>query len=130
LYEVLEAVLAWVNDNVELSAPIKPGPLPLQEGGLGAEILPGRTESVFLNKTRVSVLPVELLSKQKEQKAACAPLDKICQALERLKNYPGGEGFRVINITVTESPYFRGLDAPGKGFNVFSATIKIQYYQQ
>lgn len=120
--EVLDLVIATIENNVELFDRISLNSLP-EGNGLYCEISPGTNSQEYLNRSNNKKLPLLFMCKHTDQKICLNTLSSICNYIEKLNVYPADEGFKWINARVAETPNKTGRD---ERYYTYSCTVEIE----
>lgn len=83
------------------------------DGGIYAELGEGFTETEYYNKSTLKTIPVLFMCRDKSQKTCMEQLCKICDYLQRLKEYPSGNTFAWKDVTIAKEPSKIGRDEGG-----------------
>lgn len=112
LEEFMELLTEVAEKNCSLDTKISLKELPA-EGGLYAEPGEGYGAGRYYDKTEIRVVPVLLLSRNKDQRKCMEELEKVSLYFDRLKEYPKGEGFAWLDTEIAKSPSKIGRDEDG-----------------
>lgn len=112
LTEFLEVLVETVEKNCDLSDKISLKELPTS-GGLYAEAGEGFGNEIYYSKSTVKTIPVLFLCRDKDQKRGMEDLCRICDYLQRLKQYPKGETFAWLDTEIAKEPNKIGRDEDG-----------------
>lgn len=82
-------------------------------GGIYAELGEGFTETEYYNKSTLKTIPVLFMCRDKSQQNCMEQLCKICDYLQRLKEYPSGNTFAWKDVTIAKEPSKIGRDEGG-----------------
>lgn len=83
------------------------------DGGIYAELGEGFTETEYYNKSTLKTIPVLFMCRDKSQQNCMEQLCKICDYLQRLKEYPSGNTFAWKDVTIAKEPSKIGRDEGG-----------------
>lgn len=80
------------------------------DGGIYAELGEGFTETEYYNKSTLKTIPVLFMCRDKSQQNCMEQLCKICDYLQRLKEYPSDNTFAWKDVTIAKEPSKIGRD--------------------
>lgn len=93
----IESVMDLI-DSLNNFATIRRGALGTNPG-LACEIAPSSVDSVFLDKNSVIDIDLAINGKHNNLQTLTNTLNQMCDYLTRLKTYPSGNGWQIIDIT-------------------------------
>ena len=123
--DFLELLCKTIEDNVSLAHSISLKELKA-EGGIYAELGEGFADSQYFDKSTILTMPVLLMCRDSDQKQGLEQLIKICNYLQRLKEYPSGNSFGWIDAAIAKQPSKIGRDEDGVYH--FSCMINCRIY--
>lgn len=123
--EFLELLCETIEDNVPLMHSISLKELKA-EGGIYAELGEGFADSQYFDKSTILTMPVLFMCRNSDQEQGLEQLIKICNYLQRLKEYPGGSSFGWIDAAIAKQPSKIGRDEDGVYH--FSCIINCRIY--
>ena len=112
LTELLELICDAVESNCDLDSTISLEELAPQ-GGLYAEVGEGFGNATYYDKSTTKTVPVLFLCRSASQKRGMEQLCDISNYLQRLKKYPQGNTFSLMDITIAKEPNKIGRDEDG-----------------
>lgn len=83
------------------------------DGGIYAELGEGFTTTEYYDKSTLKTIPVLFMCRDKSQQNCMEQLCKICDYLQRLKEYPSGNTFAWKDVTIAKEPSKIGRDEGG-----------------
>ena len=83
------------------------------DGGLYAETGEGFTNTEYYDKSTLKTVHVLVMCRDANQRTCMDQLCKICDYLQRLKEYPSGGSFKWENVTIAKEPNKIGRDEGG-----------------
>lgn len=96
------------------------------DGGIYAELGEGFTETEYYNKSTLKTIPVLFMCRDKSQQNCMGQLCKICDYLQRLKEYPSGNTFAWKDVTIAKEPSKIGRDEGG--MHHYSCILNCQIF--
>lgn len=123
--DFLELLCKTIEDNVSLMYSISLKELKT-EGGIYAELGEGFADSQYFDKSTILTMPVLFMCRDSNQKQGLEQLIKICNYLQRLKEYPCGNSFGWIDAAIAKQPSKIGRDEDGVYH--FSCIINCRIY--
>lgn len=123
--EFLELLCKTIEDNVSLMHSISLKELKA-EGGIYAELGEGFADSQYFDKSTILTMPVLFMCRDGDQKKGLEQLIKICNYLQRRKEYPNGSSFGWIDAAIAKQPGKIGRDEDGVYH--FSCIINCRIY--
>lgn len=118
--ELLDLIIATIEDNVSLTGTIDVGQLKQAEG-ISVEIGPYGTDQTFLNKSKTANLALLFLRKSKDQQICLSELDAIGEYLSKLKVYPSTASIQWVNAEVTTEASY--VDKEENGAYIYSMVV-------
>ena len=122
----IESVMDLI-DGLHPFANITRGPLGISDS-LSCEIAPSTTESVFMDKESYTPLTLALNGKHSNLQVLSDTLNNIMDTLTRLKSYPTGNGWQIVDITNGNAP--RVIGREGNNSWVMACDIVIKIYRK
>lgn len=83
------------------------------DGGIYVELGEGFTATEYYDKSTLKIIPVLFLCRDKSQQDCMEQLCKICDYLQRLKEYPSGKKFAWKDVKIAKEPNKIGRDEGG-----------------
>lgn len=83
------------------------------DGGIYAELGEGFMATEYYDKSTLKTIPVLFMCRDKSQQTCMEQLCKICDYLQRLKEYPSGDTFAWKDVTIAKEPSKIGRDEGG-----------------
>ena len=83
------------------------------DGGIYAELGEGFTTTEYYDKSTLKTIPVLFMCRDKNQQTCMEQLCKICDYLQRLKEYPSGKTFSWKDTAIAKEPNKIGRDEGG-----------------
>lgn len=83
------------------------------DGGIYAELGEGFMATEYYDKSTLKTMPVLFMCRDKSQQTCMEQLCKICDYLQRLKEYPSGDTFAWKDVTIAKEPSKIGRDEGG-----------------
>lgn len=123
--DFLELLCKTIEDNVSLTHSISLKEIKA-EGGIYAELGEGFADSQYFDKSTILTMPVLFMCRDSDQKQGLEQLIKICNYLQRLKEYPSGNSFGWIDAAIAKQPSKIGRDEDGVYH--FSCMINCRIY--
>lgn len=96
------------------------------DGGVSAELAPGYTDALYYDKSAIRTVPVLLIGKDKDQAGCADRLCRICNHLQRLKQYPQADGFTWLDATTATEPNKVGRQEDGQW--IYSAIVNTRIH--
>lgn len=125
LTELLELICSESEKHCSLDTGISLKELP-KEGGLYAEFGDGSTNTTYYDKKTDKTIPVLFLCRCKKQSRGLEQLEQICDYWQRMKVYPQGKSFSLLNVTIAKEPNKIGRDEDGVYH--FSCILNCEIY--
>ena len=119
----IESVMDLI-DGLHLFANITRGPLGISDS-LSCEIAPSTTESVFMDKESYTPLTLALNGKHSNLQVLSDTLNNIMDTLTRLKSYPTGNGWQIVDITNGNLPRVIGREENNSWVMACDLVVKI-----
>ena len=110
--EFLELICSESEKHCDLDTGISLKELP-KEGGLYAELGEGFTDALYFDKKTEKTIPVLFLCRCKKQSQGFEHLEQICDYWQRMKSYPQGKSFSLLDVTIAKEPNKIGRDEDG-----------------
>lgn len=127
---ILNLAVEAVMDKIDLMgnfANIKRGALGTANG-LCCEIAPSNAETVFLDKNAYFTITLALNGKHTDQQVLSDTLNNIMDTLTRMKSYPYGNGWEIVDITNGTMPRIIGREENNTW--LMSCDIVIKLYRK
>lgn len=127
---ILNLAVEAVMDKIDLMgnfANIKRGALGTANG-LCCEIAPSNAETVFLDKNAYFTITLALNGKHTDQQVLSDTLNNIMDTLTRMKSYPYGNGWEIVDITNGTMPRIIGREENNAW--LMSCDIVIKLYRK
>jgi hypothetical protein len=121
--EVVEAVIGLMNDTAPFAA-VTRGALPTHEG-LVCEVGPSTPSEVYLDKNSYIPLDVTLNGKHPNLRTLTDAMNTIHSRLTRAKEYPKGEGWKIVDITNYTLPQIVGREDNNDWLMASALSVKI-----
>ena len=83
------------------------------DGGIYAELGEGFTTTEYYDKSTLKTISVLFMCRDKNQQTCMEQLCKICDYLQRLKEYPSGKTFSWKDTAIAKEPNKIGRDEGG-----------------
>jgi hypothetical protein len=119
----IESVMDLI-DGLHPFANITRGPLGISDS-LSCEIAPSTTESVFMDKESYTPLTLALNGKHSNLQVLSDTLNNIMDTLTRLKSYPTGNGWQIVDITNGNLPRVIGREENNSWVMACDLVVKI-----
>ena len=119
----IESVMDLI-DGLHPFANITRGPLGISDS-LSCEIAPSTTESVFMDKESYTPLTLALNGKHSNLQVLSDTLNNIMDTLTRLKLYPTGNGWQIVDITNGNLPRVIGREENNSWVMACDLVVKI-----
>ena len=119
----IESVMDLI-DGLQPFANITRGPLGISDS-LSCEIAPSTTESVFMDKESYTPLTLALNGKHSNLQVLSDTLNNIMDTLTRLKSYPTGNGWQIVDITNGNLPRVIGREENNSWVMACDLVVKI-----
>lgn len=119
----IESVMDLI-DGLQPFANITRGPLGISNS-LSCEIAPSTTESVFMDKESYTPLTLALNGKHSDLQVLSDTLNNIMDTLTRLKSYPTGNGWQIVDITNGNLPRVIGREENNSWVMACDLVVKI-----
>jgi len=119
----IESVMDLI-DGLHPFANITRGPLGISDS-LSCEIAPSATESVFMDKESYTPLTLALNGKHSNLQVLSDTLNNIMDTLTRLKSYPTGNGWQIVDITNGNLPRVIGREENNSWVMACDLVVKI-----
>ena len=113
-----------LRDGLHPFAKITRGPLGISDS-LSCEIAPSTTESVFMDKESYTPLTLALNGKHSNLQVLSDTLNNIMDTLTRLKSYPTGDGWQIVDITNGNLPRVIGREENNSWVMACDLVVKI-----
>lgn len=104
----IESVMDLI-DKLNLFANITRGALGIGNG-LCCEIAPSTTQSVYMDKNSYTPITLALNGKHNDLQVLSDTMNNIMDTLTRLKSYPSGNGWQIVDITNGNFPRVIGRE--------------------
>lgn len=125
--EIIEYLKSEI-DGLNLFATATRGPLPV-DGGISIMLGAGSPTVEFANRGKEHLLYVACNAKSVNQVQALSALEAIHNLLARMKNYPPGTGYKIINIATGTAPNFIGTESNGQ-YYLYGSILAISVSQK
>lgn len=125
---VVESVMELIND-MDNFAPIRRGALGT-DPGLVCEIAPSTVDAVFLDKNSYIFLDLTMNGKHKNLELLSDTMHNISDTLTRLKKYPSGDGWEIVDITAGNPPEATVIGREDNGEWLMASSVIIKYYRK
>lgn len=122
---ILDAIIEELEKHLALYSRIKVGSLP-QRGGIAMYVGSGAPQSVFMDKGTLNTIYATANAKSKGQKQATAALEQIHSYLTRIKEYPSGEDWQIIDVSTSSAPSLIGQECDGD--YLYGSILQIKFY--
>lgn len=119
----VEAVMDMI-DGLGLFADIKRGALGTGDY-LACQIGPSSPDEVYLDKARYIPIDLTINGKHENQARLSEDMNLIHEQLTSCFAYPGGDGWRVVDITTTTLPQIIGREADNRWIMASSLGVKL-----
>lgn len=119
----IESVMDLI-DGLQPFANITRGPLGISDS-LSCEIAPSTTETVFMDKESYTPLTLALNGKHSNLQVLSDTLNNIMDTLTRLKSYPTGNGWQIVDITNGNLPRVIGREENNSWVMACDLVVKI-----
>jgi hypothetical protein len=93
--------------------------------GLVCEVAPSSTEEVYLDKNTYISLTLALNGKHRNLQTLSDTLNNIMDTLTRLKSYPSGDGWEIVDITNGNYPRVIGREDNNLWLMACDLVVKI-----
>jgi hypothetical protein len=121
--EILQAVKTLATFYASPYTKIELGAMPI-DNGLAMYLGAGALEWDYLNRGSVNSISVALNGKHTDQQTVVTVLSTIHKSLTRLKEYPAGADWKILNIKTASAPNYIERD----GQWLYGSTLDIQFY--
>lgn len=125
---VVESVMDLIN-NMNNFAPIRRGALGT-DPGLVCEVAPSTVDSVFLDKNSYIFLDLTMNGKHKNLELLSDTMNNISDALTRMKEYPSGNGWEIVDITAGSPPEPTVIGREDNGEWLMASSVIVKYYRK
>ena len=132
--ELLQQVLSLTRACESLYAPVVVGSLP-GDDSIAAYISAGAPVQQHLDRGSVNELYITVKSRHSSHETALNALSDIHTRLTRLKTYPGGEGWQILDIATGTAPHYidpQDSETPetpaGGSQQLYVSSLKITFY--
>ena len=125
---VVESVMDLINDMNNFS-PIRRGALGT-DSGLVCEVAPSNVDAVFLDKNSYIFMDLTLNGKHKNLELLSDTMNNISDALTRMKEYPSGNGWEIVDITAGSPPEPTVIGREDNGEWLMASSVIIKYYRK
>ena len=119
----VESVMDLI-DAMQLFAPIRRGALAIGNS-LSCEVAPSATESVFYDKGTYTPVLLALNGKHDNLQTLSDTLNNIMDTLSRLKTYPSGDRWEIVDITNGNFPRVIGREDNNSWLMACDIVIKL-----
>lgn len=96
--------------------------------GLCCEIVPTAPESVFMDKNSYTPVTLAINGKHHDLRTLSDTLNNICDSLPRMRSYPSGNGWEIVDITAGAMPQIIGRETNND--YLMSCDIVIKLYRK
>jgi len=125
MYEdILKDILALLG-SLNLYSTVNVGSLP-SDNGISMYIGPGSPDEIYLDKASRNSFSLVINAKHSNQLTCLGALDNIHSYLTKLKDYPVGDGYQILNILTTTSPNYISKEDSGQW--IFGSILEVQFY--
>lgn len=97
-------------------------------GGVAMAIGPTSTDSTFLNKGFIKVMPVLCNGKYSSAETCVQNIGSIHRALTKTIDYPSSDTYQIINIDVSSGPNIIGREANSNW--IYGSTLSVRYVEK
>lgn len=125
---VVESVMDLIND-MNNFAPIRRGALGT-DSGLVCEVAPSNVDAVFLDKNSYILVDLTMNGKHKDLELLSDTMNNISDALTRMKEYPSGNGWEIVDITAGSPPEPTVIGREDNGEWLMASSVIIKYYRK
>lgn len=125
---VVESVMDLIND-MDNFAPIRRGALGT-DPGLVCEIAPSTVDTVFLDKNSYIFLDLTMNGKHKNLELLSDTMHNISDTLTRMKKYPSGDGWEIVDITAGNPPEATVIGREDNGEWLMASSVIIKFYRK
>ncbi len=87
----------------------------------------GSPQDTFLNKNKLSILPITINGKNSDQEYLYKVLNSLLEYLIFLKNYPHGDNYQIYDIDYMSTPHLVGRT--DDDLYICGFTIQVKYFQ-
>lgn len=122
--EVVEAVIELMND-LQLYAQVTRGALPTGPG-IVCEPGPSTPSEVYLNKGQYIPLDLTINAKHTNLQTLTDDLGRVFETLTRMTNYPHGQEWEIVDISVYTMPQIIGRE--GNNQWLAAGALSVKYY--
>ena len=122
----IEAVMAIINGMGNFST-IRLGAL-CNDNGLSCEIAPSVVDSVFMDKNTYIPITLAINGKHSNLETLSDTLNNIMDTLTRLKEYPSGDGWEIVDIT--NGNVLRVIDRENNNMWLMNCDIVVKIYRK
>ena len=122
----IEAVMAIINGMGNFST-IRRGALG-NDNGLSCEIAPSVVDSVFMDKNTYIPITLAINGKHSNLETLSDTLNNIMDTLTRLKEYPSGDGWEIVDIT--NGNVLRVIDRENNNMWLMNCDIVVKIYRK
>lgn len=124
--ELLDSVISLIDTNLSLYATVTVGSLPVSNG-ISAYLGPGAPTESHLDRGSINEIYVVVNAKHADQNTALDALSDIHTYLTRLKTYPGGTNWQMLNIETGTAPNYIGTEDNGSQY-LYGSILKVKIY--
>ena len=125
---VIESVMDII-DTLDNFALIRRGALGT-EPGICCEVSPSTVDSVFLDKNSYVFLDLTLNGKHSDLQILSDTLNNISDYLTRLKSYPSGNGWQIVDITKGSPSEASLIEREQNGYWIMASGLIIKFYRK
>ena len=119
----IEAVMTEI-DKLHSYSPITRGAMGTGNG-LACEIAPSNTETVFMDKNSYEPVTLALNGKDFDLRLLSDTINNILDTLSRMKTYPSGDGWEIVDITKGILPRIIGREDNNAWLMAADLVVKI-----
>lgn len=119
----IESVMDEI-DKLHAYPPITRGALGT-DSGLACEIAPSNTETVFMDKNSYEPITLALNGKDFDLQLLSDTINNIQDTLSRMKTYPSGDGWEIVDITKGILPRVIGREDNNAWLMAADLVVKI-----
>lgn len=124
--QAVEAVAGLINA-LGLFASIYRGALGTGNG-LCCEVGPTYPEAVYLDKNKYVPVDLTINGKHTDLQTLSEAMNKIHESLTRLRSYPSGTGWQIVDITTATEPQVIERESEGAWLMASSLYVKVASY--
>jgi len=124
--DMLDSVITLIDTNLSLYALVTIGSLPVING-IAAYIGAGAPTESHLDRGSINEIYVTVNAKHAAQDTALDALSDIQLYLTRLKAYPAGTDWQMLNIETGTVPNYIGTEDNGSQY-LYGSILRIKFY--